>query len=206
MLDRDACERRVYRLATLLTGDPRAAAGVIGRVLDAQPDLSRLDGAHMDRLTVLRSREIPPRALRSQSVPDAVSEALAELRPQQREAWVFSRVYQMSGRELARAMDCSITAANLHLNAADESMHRSLGGEESAAAGTLLDYSMSLEVPAFYHAQRSRRKRLRKSVILAIIVLAILLVMAVVAWLGRPRSPSPSENSTSTSTTRATSP
>src|SRR5262245_27370010 len=43
MLDRESCERRVYRLATLLTGDPRAATAVIIRVVDAQPDLRRLD-------------------------------------------------------------------------------------------------------------------------------------------------------------------
>jgi hypothetical protein len=58
MADRESCERRVYRLATLLTGNPKLATGVITAVVDAQPDLRRLDSAHMDRLTVLRSREI----------------------------------------------------------------------------------------------------------------------------------------------------
>ena len=55
MLDREACERRVYRLAALLTGNPVAATRVIRAVVGAQPDLRALDDAHMDRLTVLRS-------------------------------------------------------------------------------------------------------------------------------------------------------
>src|SRR4051794_40768972 len=73
MLDREGCERRVYRLATLLTGNPIAATQVIAQVVDAQPDLRQLDGAHMDRLTVLRSREINPSFLIHETVPAAVS-------------------------------------------------------------------------------------------------------------------------------------
>ena len=59
-MERPSCERRVYRLATLLTGDPVAATRVIESVVSAQPDLRRLDNAHLDRLTILRSREINP--------------------------------------------------------------------------------------------------------------------------------------------------
>ena len=92
MLDRTACERRVYRLAVLLTGNPISATKVIGQVLDAQPDLRRLDSAHLDRLTVLRSREITPAMLVDESIPRDVAAWLAGLDTQQREAGVFIRV------------------------------------------------------------------------------------------------------------------
>jgi hypothetical protein len=86
-MDRAACERRVYRLATLLSGDPRAAVRVIESVVDAQPDLRRLDAAHMDRLTVLRSREIRSTALAAgPGLPPRLGPLLAAIAPQQREA------------------------------------------------------------------------------------------------------------------------
>ena len=47
MLDRVSCERRVYRLAVMLTGNPTAATRVISEVVNSQPDLSTLDSAHM---------------------------------------------------------------------------------------------------------------------------------------------------------------
>lgn len=183
MLDRESCERRVYRLATLLTGDPRAATAVISRVVDAQPDLRKLDSAHLDRLTVLRSREIPPRALHKTSVPDTFADALGSLPAQQREAWVFARVYQLAEREMARAMDCSHTAIHLHLHAADESMNRLLGPVLHAAPQAFLEYSMSLEVPEFYRLHKQRRKQIRTIVLVAGISLSVLIVVLVIAWL-----------------------
>jgi hypothetical protein len=166
MLDRDACERRVYRLAALLTGNPLAATGVIAQVVDAQPDLRALDGAHMDRLTVLRSREIPAATLVSDLVPTALSAALASLTPQQREAFVFARVFRTPMRETARAMDCSVTAIERHLRQADESIGMALGQPTTTFAQTLLSYTQSLDVPAFYRKARLRRRRLRKVMII----------------------------------------
>ena len=175
MLDRAACERRVYRLATLLTGNPVAAARVITEVVDAQPDLRKLDPAHMDRLTVLRSREITAAALADEAVPRAAADALAALTAQQREAWVFSRVYQVDLREMARAMDCSTTATQNHLDRAEEAMGRSEGAAES-----MLRYSMSLEVPEFFRARRRRRRTIR--LVLRLVLLAVILIGLVIAY------------------------
>jgi hypothetical protein len=183
MLDRESCERRVYRLATLLTGDPHAATRVIGQVIDVQPDLSRLDGPHMDRLTVLRSREIASRPLRSDVVPAAIAEAIARLPPQQREAWVFSRVYQLQDRELAKAMDCSVTATRLHLNNAEQTVIRWLGADAAHAADSLLRYSMSLEVPGIYRVLRDRKRRFRKAIRIVGIASFVLAILTVIAWL-----------------------
>jgi hypothetical protein len=202
MLDREACERRVYRLAALLTGNPREALRVISAVVGAQPDLRRLDDAHMDRLTVLRSREIAPAILADPSIPRPVAEGLAALTAQQREAWVFNHVYRLELREMARAMDCSTRAAQRHLDLAEQAMGQATGGQPEAAARALLRYAMSLEVPEFYRARRRRRLRLRRIVrIAAIVLIAALLTAAfgIVGWLvidatGPPAGPPPTES------------
>jgi hypothetical protein len=179
MLDRAACERRVYRLATLLTGNPVVAARVIAEVVDAQPDLRRLDPAHLDRLTVLRSREIAPAALADELVPRAAADALAGLTAQQREAWIFARVYRHDMREMARAMDCSTTATRNHLARAEEAMGRAEGTAES-----ILRYSMSLDVPEFFRARRRKRRTVRLVLRLALLAV-ILIVLAVAYFWGR---------------------
>jgi hypothetical protein len=181
MSDRQSCERRVYRLATLLTGNPKLAAGVITVVVDAQPDLGRLDSAHMDRLTVLRSREIRAGVLRTPMIPDDLADALAKLPAQQREAWILAKVYQLPDRELARAMDCSLTATKRHLELADQSMRQQLGPELAEdGPQLLLRYSMTLDVPAFFRAQQRRRRIVRW--LLSGLLLAILLSAAIVIW------------------------
>ena len=186
MLDREACERRVYRLATLLTGNPLAATRVIAQVVGAQPDLRGLDSAHMDRLTVLRSREIKSAVLASDLVPLDVAEAMAGLSPQQREAWVFSRVYQMDAREMARAMDCSFTATQRHIEQADHYMGDRLRDKASAAADSVRMYSISLDVPRFYRLDRTRRKRMKAALKWMMIAVAAILLAAIALWWARP--------------------
>jgi len=185
MAEREACERRVYRLATLLTGDPRAATRVITAVVDAQPDLSRLDSAHLDRLTALRSREIRDRRLEAPEVPGELAEALNALTRQQREAWVFHHVYRMMSRDMAKAMDCSVRAIQHHLVAAESIMNESLKGDVDDAARTLLRYSMRLDVPEFYRREVRRRSVVRRMVTIAIAVAIVAGLIAVVVWFDR---------------------
>lgn len=155
--DRTACEQRVYRLATLLTGNATAATRVIRDVLDAQPDLHRLDSAHLDRLTVLRSREVDPGVLRGRGVPAAG--AVAGLRPQEREAWVFAKVYGLSLRDTACAMDCSLTALRRHLELAEAALARVLGeAGASRAAIEMREYALALDVPSFARAKKWFRR------------------------------------------------
>ncbi len=182
MLNRHACERRVYRFASLLTGNPHAAIGVIESVIDAQPDLRRPDSAHLDRLTVLRSREIRPGRIDDAALGPAVAAALSALSAQQREAWVLRHVYRSPFRETARAMDCSITATRRHLKRAEESMNATLADDASPAGAALLRYSLSLDVPTFYHRRRMRRARLRQLMLLVATLLALGAFLAA-AWL-----------------------
>ena len=184
MLNREACERRVYRLATLLTGNPVAATRVIESVVDAQPDLRRLDNTHMDRLTVLRSRELTPGRLVVETVPPAAAEALALLTSQQREAWVFTHVYRIEMRDVARAMDCSVTATSRHLQVAEETVAERLGTAVEQAVEALLSYSMALDVPAFYRAARRRRRRRRLLTVIGAAGAALLAIIAGLFWLG----------------------
>lgn len=181
MPDRRACERRVYRLATLLTGHPVSATRVVESVVDAQPDLARIDSVHLDRLTVLRSREIPSGRLTDDRVSGLAADALAALTTQQRDAWVFVRVYGLPVREAARAMDCSATAARQHLKLADAVTADRLDGRLAPqdAAEQLRAYSMALDVPQFFRRQRVRRRRVRMILIIA----AALLAAAGALWI-----------------------
>jgi DNA-directed RNA polymerase specialized sigma24 family protein len=183
MLDRQACERRVYRLATLLAGNAKADVGVIEAVVDAQPDLRKLDSAHLDRLTVLRARDVKGATLETADVPRDVAGALASLPSQPREAWVLTRVYRMPLRETARAMDCSVTATTRHLRQAEDSMAAALGDRADMAPPALLDFSMALDVPAFYRIRRRRRQRMRRLRRVALVGLGLLALMVVAAWL-----------------------
>jgi hypothetical protein len=178
MLDRAACERRVYRLATLLTGNPLSATGVIGSVVDAQPDLRQLDSAHLDRLTVLRSREVEAARIVDERVDPASAGALAALSAQQREAWVLARLYRCGERETARAMDCSVTAVRLHLAQADRAMGAAGAPPPEAVAQALRDYTLTLDVPEFYRAARRRRARIRLAFRLALAGVAIMGLLA----------------------------
>jgi hypothetical protein len=193
MRDRRACERRVYRLAALLSGNPIAAAQVIQAVLDAQPNLRELDSTRMDRLTVLRSREISPGMIVDERVPAYVAKALAELTAQQREAWVFVHVYKVPVREAARAMDCSVTAITTHLAQASERMGHAVaatgdrpGVTQDDAAARLREWAISIDVPAFFRREQTRRRRFRVLLVAAGVLVAIAAVVVIVllvqAW------------------------
>lgn len=192
-MHRAACERRVYRLAALLTGSPIAAAEVIEHVLAAQPDLRRLDDARLDRLTILRCREAVPEAgiIADDSLPRVAAEALAGLRSQPREAWVLHRLYAMTPRDAARAMDCSRDAATRHLAEADARIAEA--GPADRLAEALLAWTLELEIPAFHRVRIERRRRRRIVLRIAVVVVVVGLFL-LAAWgadhllreLGRP--------------------
>lgn len=182
MLDRESCERRVYRLATLLTGNPNAAVMVIKSVVNAQTDLRKLDDWHMDRLTVLRSREIKPGEIINTLVPRKLSQALASLEPQQREAWVFKNVYKIPLRDMSKAMDCSTTATVRHIDQATAELKEKLGTEFKEAGQILLSYSMTLKVPEFYRANQRRKRRMKWFYRVAATVFILAAIIAGLTW------------------------
>lgn len=181
MLDREACERRVFRLATLLCGDPDVALQVTADVVNARLDPVELDSVHLDRLTVLRCREAAPasssRILASESLPEVLARAWASLTPQQRETWIFRRIYRVADRETARSMDCSVTAAARHLDQADAVMRGRGGMSAEEAAEALLQFTLAIDVPHVFRAKLRRQARWRRIVRW----LAVGLVLAVLA-------------------------
>jgi len=185
MRNREACERRVYRLAALLTGNTEAAAQVIEAVVGAQPDLRRLDSAHLDRLTVLRSREIKAKTLAGEAIPADVAAALASLSRQQREAWVFHYVYRLMPRDMARAMDCSVNAIRTHLESAEGAVAATIGRPHTETGKALLDFTMRLDVPEFYRAQQRRRRSWKMLRILFGVLLAAAVLTAIAIVLFR---------------------
>jgi len=180
---RRRAEKRVYRLATLLTGDPIAATRVLDAVLASQPDPTRLDRAHLDRLTILRCREVEPAQLVADQVPVEAARAVWRLPAQQREAWVLVRADRRPLREAARAMDCSVTATRRHLERAEAGLAESLGSGAAAATAALVEHVASIEVPAFHRAARRARAQRRRVIALVAIVAVILATMWVASRL-----------------------
>lgn len=151
---RSAAQIRAWRLALLLTGAEDLAAEVAVQVLRAQPKLETLDPRRVDRLTVIRSREVVHTARRRRSsraptsaAPDAALEApgaarlllaaLAALEEQPREAWIFARLDNLDPVEVARSMDCSKTATARYLTEADTAIARAFRAAEAGEAGAL---------------------------------------------------------------------
>ena len=183
-LNRCACQRRAYRLATLLTGDPVGAVRVLEAVERSQPDLRAIDSARLDRLTILRSREVTAGPLPAEALPADAAGAIAGLAAQPREAWMLIRAYGLPLRETARAMDCSVTATKRHVELADQRMAAILDGHGVAGAiEAVRAYSKSLRLPDHYEVHRERRRRDGRIRTLIIMVLVVVLIMAVVAWL-----------------------
>ncbi len=183
-LNRAACERRVYRLATFLTGDPQRAIGILEAVERSQPDLRAVASARLDRLTVLRSREVDAGPLPVEVMPADAAGAVAGLAAQPREAWLLIRAYGLPLRETARAMDCSVTATTRHIEHADDRMAAILGGPGVAGAiEALRAYSKSLHLPDHHVVKRERRRRNRRVLTLIGLILLVALIMVAVDWL-----------------------
>jgi hypothetical protein len=198
---RDALERRIWRLAFLLTGDPAGAAALVDRILDAQPHPEKLDPAHLDRLVIQQAREMG----RATKAPGSIAHARGDAPPldpvaqraltaaltmphQPLEAWVLVRVDEVDELRMSRAMDCSRTAARNHLAAGDEQMRSKLGGDLDAGVAALRAMADSLDPGPIIAAHRVLRKKQRRrrvgvvSAVVAIVVLAGFLVV-LKGWL-----------------------
>jgi len=198
----------VYRLAALLSGNPLAAGEVIHAVLDAQPNLDAMESARMDRLTVLRSREIEPGRIVDDRIPAGLAEAIAHLSPQQREAWVLVRIYHVPMREAARAMDCSVTALTQHMKLSQDAMETALGLAGSMtqddAAELLRAWSLALDVPQFIVQAEHRRKRTRIALGIVIVILAVGAIVGALAVIRALETPAHTRSEAATAPTTTT--
>lgn len=228
----EACERRAWRLAALLSGDSVRAERIVAQALDAQPDPTLLPDARLDRLVILRAREIlgesrdprnrrSPRRLPRLPAPGVLldrlrashrqargevrsrgpvaveqedirlfhgeaaraHEALSSLSEQAREAWILRELDGKDMIEIARAMDCSKTAAARHLEQARDRMTLLLGEDAEDALGALRHGADRLDPGAFIARRavvKKRGRRLRLIVWLVMVVIAI--VMCISVW------------------------
>jgi DNA-directed RNA polymerase specialized sigma24 family protein len=181
--------RRIWRLAFLLTGNGRGATDLIERIRRLRKDPSTLEPSLLDRLIIQNARSIK-RADRvnlptSPSTPFGVSgpateamNAALRLPRQPLEAWVLRRLDDLDDLHIARAMDCSKSAAKVHLSAADEVMSARLGPGLPAAVDALRRFADSIDPEPVILAHREEARRERKVRVrnLALIIGAVLLV------------------------------
>lgn len=193
---RTAIERRTWRLAFLLTGNPNAASSLIERVFKIQKNPASLEPALLDRLIIQNARYLPkstevilPRiegVFNTAPAAAALTAALS-LPHQPLEAWTLRRIDDLNELHIARAMDCSKTAARLHLASADDRLTSLLGEKLLPSAAALRTYADALDpaplITAYRH--KARRRRIAKLKLWAIIVAAatLLISFAVLKYL-----------------------
>jgi len=167
---RDAFERRTWRLGLLLTGDAWGASRTLDLVARAARDLSSIDAVHLDRLIVLHARDVastpPSKRGRSNDDPPppegagaTTLAALMRMKPQAREAWVLSRIDELDEIHVARAMDASKTASGHHLDAADALLDEQFDVPPAIEALRAWADEVDPEPWLIIHRERVKRRR-----------------------------------------------
>ncbi|MCB9844547.1 MAG: hypothetical protein H6811_00975 [Phycisphaeraceae bacterium] len=168
-------ERRLWRITFLVTGTRGRAMDVLGRVLRSGHNLRGIEDVFLDRLILQQAREaLGPDASpipgadgrgaedRAQDPADGAGAARSlfahvhGLRRQLLEAWVLANVEALDDVHIARAMDCSRTAALRFLESAEQALTRSMGPGYTEAVGALRNLSRSLDGRSAVGAARAR--------------------------------------------------
>lgn len=204
---REAYERRVWRLATLLSGDQHRAAQLALRIVDTRASLEDLDAPRLDRLVILTARrwrddsqagsdagsaasgEASER--QAGSVPDAemILRYLRSQPFQQGEVWILRRVDALEDIRASQAMDCSRSAAGRFLERAEADLLEHFGRPSEELASIVRDYADGLEPGPVISARRAeldeRRRRRRTMVIVVLLGGALIGVLALLRWLNQ---------------------
>ena len=196
---REAYERRVWRVALLLTDDVHAAEEILVRVVGVQPELQKIGDTRLDRMVVQASREMTPDADRvplDQAVEideptRTLWHAVRDLGPQAREAWVFRQLEGMDPIRTAQALDCSRNALEeVHLAGARRVLEARLGESEAveatrrlAAALEGLDASEALARAAARRSEVMRRRRWVSATLLVVLLICFGLMVFVLVDL-----------------------
>ncbi len=119
--------------------------------------------------------------------PDAaaVLARMVEMDHQPREAWALARIDEVGEMWMARAMDCSRTAAAMHLGAADRHMQTLFDNQAqfASALSLLRQYLDGLDPLPIIDQPKAARKRMWLSIGVAAGVIALLIVSLVLAQL-----------------------
>ena len=190
---REAFERRCWRLALLLTGNDDDASRTLDAVARTARDLAHVDAVRLDRLTVLHAREVvarkrrtpPSDEIRPPDGPGADAlRALGAMKPQAREAWVLARVDELDPVHVARAMDASRTASGHFLEAAEAHLREQLGDRLDEGARRLAAWAADFDPDPWLILHREHIRRRRKTKLIAagvgagVVIVAVLLAAA----------------------------
>ena len=186
----DALQRRVIRLALLLTAEPSRAADALAIILSTNPDILRIGESRIDRMIVQHARgELAPQPTSASDIPLETVVSLTEparrlwdacrtLETQPREAWILRDLEEMDEIPTARAMDCSRTAIEtVHRPAALNLLRQSLADDYDAALAQLRTALERLDPePMLARARAAREHAIRRRRFTTLILIGILLV------------------------------
>ncbi len=174
-------ERRAWRLAFLLTQDADTSVRLVMDLVKTHPGLASMPPAMRDRMLIQHLRE-----LGGLSAGGAGAPTLASMPAQAREAFVLARVDRVDDLWMAQAMDCSKTAARVHLQAAEEMFRRAGASPDEEAAA--LERAASALSPdrigeTIAQEREQRRRRARRRVIVACAIGAVVLSVGLLVAL-----------------------
>lgn len=182
--------RRMWRLTYLLSGDHARGVRVLRSILADARDPASLDPVHLDRLVLQHARQVLGDDPREPTGGEPRSDAARLLRSAQRlrrqslEAWVLTRVEGADEVHVARAMDCSKTAATRFLATADAFLDQHEDAVRSAAR-ELRNLSLTLNPDDAFDEAVSQLGALRRRRFAArffpIAVAALYLIVAVLS-------------------------
>ncbi|MHC4976742.1 MAG: RNA polymerase sigma factor [Planctomycetota bacterium] len=163
---------RVRRLVIL-----RAREDRFGSPPRKKPWLVRVRERHLRaRGEALPAEQQPPTEV-FDGIALVAFRACERLDRQQMEAWLLHRVEDLDLRQAARAMDCSTSALQRHLERAEASLGQTLGGEYVEAIERLRAQSRGVEtLPSLrWMRDRVRRSRATRRVVVGIALVLLLL-------------------------------
>lgn len=189
-MDREeALQRRVIRLALLLTAEPSRAADALAIILSTNPDILRIGESRIDRMIIQHARgELAPKTASVTDIPLQTVVSLSEparrlwnasrtLDTQPREAWILRDLEEMDEIPTARAMDCSRTAIeSVHRPAALNTLRQALPEDYDTALDDLRAALERLDPdPMLVRARAARDRTLRRRRITTVILIGVLL-------------------------------
>ncbi|MFT3788448.1 MAG: hypothetical protein QM770_20140 [Tepidisphaeraceae bacterium] len=182
-----------WRIVRGITNDDTAASPALAWLIERHPATD--DDDALDRWfkhhAMLYARDVVRR--RGYVVPtggsdlatQAFDRAIAQLEPQQREAWLLSVGERFAVRQIGIAMDCSQTAALTHLQGAEKMLRTVAGDAYDVQAERITKRWRDTTPPAdvLARAQRRRSRTMRwRRVRKAFTRIVFALVTAVVVW------------------------
>jgi len=166
MSDLSAPKRaRIWRIAFLMAGSTDDAERVLRGILRSRHDLRKLDLVNLDRLVLQHTRELlgneprvdlaGPSAGKPADNARSLFREIQSLRRQCLEAWVLTEIERLDDIHVARAMDCSRTAAQRYLESAREQLRRRVDDLEALIPEL---QSTAAELNADEHFDRARAR------------------------------------------------